>query len=171
MSRLAHLYEPGVGYLITAVSDDRELVFADARCAQAAHEDVAFYARKFGMASLAHVVMPDHMHWVMLPSPEDFERFAREQRKRGGKYAEAPERFYLSKIMEDYKRHAAFAVNEIRGVRGVHVWQEGFRDDGLRTPDVIRAAVRYVVDNPVKAGLVKDAADYPYLAWDGEWLV
>jgi hypothetical protein len=39
--------------------------------------------------------MPDHVHWVIYPSPQDFERFAREEKEKGGKYADAPERFYL----------------------------------------------------------------------------
>lgn len=164
MSCLAHLYEPGMSYLLTTVTHHRQMVFADAGCARAAHEDIAFYARKFRMVSLAHVIMPDHVHWVVHPSTQDFERFARDQRERGGKYSGAPERFYLSKIIEDYKRHAGFVVNGLHGTRGAQVWQDGFRDDGLRTPEAIRAAVRYVVMNPVEAGLVATAEDYPYLA-------
>ena len=169
MSRLAHLYEPGITYLITAITHSREPIFEDAQCAQAASDDIAFYARKFQAASLAHVVMPDHIHWVIYPLPEDFERFSREQQERDGKYAGAPERFYLSKIMEDYKRHTSFAVNELRATRGLKVWQDGFRDDGLRTPDAVRAAVQYVVNNPVEAGLEENAANYPFLAWDAAW--
>jgi hypothetical protein len=51
------------------------------------------------------------------------------------------------------------------------VWQSGFRDDGLRTPAAVREAVRYVVENPVAAGLAQVADDYPWLAWNAEWLV
>ena len=149
MTRLKHVYEPGMSYLLTSVTQDREEIFADPRCAQAAHQDIAFYAGKFKAISLAHVIMPDHIHWVICPSPKDYERFAREERERGGKYADAPERYYLSKIVEDYKRHTSFVVNGLRGLRGVRVWQDAFRDDGLRTPEAIRAAVRYVVMNPV----------------------
>ena len=93
MSRLTHLYEPGMTYLLSAVSHRRENIFANASFAQAAHEDVAFYARKFDTASLAHVIMPDHIHWVIYPSPQDFERFAREEKEKGGKYADAPNGF------------------------------------------------------------------------------
>ena len=171
MSSLAHLYEPDMTYLLTTVVQHRESLFADAAFAQAAHEDIAFYARKFAAVSLTHVIMPDHVHWVIHPSPQDFERFTREEKSRGGKYADAPERFYLSKIMEDYKRHVGYVVNGSRGTRGAQVWQDGFRDDGLRTPEAIRAAVLYVVMNPVKAGFAEKPEDYPYLAWDAAWLV
>lgn len=109
MGRLTHRYEPAMTYLITTVTHRRDRVFAEARYAQVAHQDIVFYARKFKAVSLAHVVMPDHRHWVIYPSPEDFERFARAEREKDGnaQRAAAPERFYLSKIMEDYKRHTS----------------------------------------------------------------
>jgi putative transposase len=72
--------------------------------------------------------------------------------------------------MEDYKRHTSFVVNQVAGLKGRQVWQDGFRDDGLHTPQAIKAVVRYVVLNPVKVGLVKRPEDYPYLAWAAEWL-
>ena len=99
MSRLMHLYEPGMTYLITTVTHHREKVFADAACAQAAHVDVSFYARKFTAASLAHAIMPDHMHWVIYPSPEDFERFARTER-------------FTHPLTDDRRRHGDAAATE-----------------------------------------------------------
>ncbi len=61
------------------------------------------------------------------------------------KYGHAPERFYLSKIMEDDKRQTSHVINELRDTPYAQVWQEGFRDDALRTPDAIRGAVQYVI--------------------------
>jgi putative transposase len=172
MSRLRHTYEPGMTYLITTITRRRERLFEDARFTQIAHEDIAFYARKFGMISVAHVIMPDHLHWIMHSAAEDFERFAHEERAKGNrsKYGHDLERFYLSKIMEDYKRHTAHLINELRDAPYAEVWQEGFRDDALRIPDAIRGAVQYVILNPVKAGLVEHAEDYSYLAWNADWL-
>ena len=171
MTHLTHLYEPGMTYLLTSVTYRRQTFFAEAETAQVAFNDVAFYTHKFKAASLAYVIMPDHIHWVIYPSPEDFKRFACEEQAKSGKYAEDPERFYLSKIIEDYKRHVSFAVNRSQKTEGAKLWQDGFRDDGLRTPEAIRKAVKYVIYNPVRAGLTAWPEVYPYLAWDGEWLV
>ena len=170
MAQLTHLYEPGMTYLITTNLEPRVPLFADPRYAQIAHGDTAFYAAKFQAISLSHVIMPEHIHWVLYPSPEDFDRFARQEQERNGKYARDPARFYLSKILEDYKRHTSYAINRLRGTRGKQVWQDGFRDDGLRTVQAIRDAVKYVVMNPVKAELVGEPEEYPFLAWDAEWL-
>ena len=70
MAQLTHLYEPGRTYLITTNLQPRVPLFADPRYAQIAHEDIAFYAAKFQAMSLSHVIMPEHIHWVLCPSPE-----------------------------------------------------------------------------------------------------
>jgi len=171
MGRPKHYYEPGMVYLITAVTYRREPVFAEPTYALIAHEDIAFYTAKFQATSLAHVIMPDHIHWVLRPSPDDFKRFAHEQRKKGGQYATAPHRYYLSKILQDYQRHVAYTVNRLRGTRGAKVWQDGFRDDVLRTEEAINAAIRYVIYNPVKAGLVEQPKDYAYLGAIFDWML
>jgi putative transposase len=164
MGRPKHYYEPGMAYLITAVTYRREPVFAEPANAEMAHEDIGFYAAKFKATSRAHVIMPDHVHWVIRPSSEDFERFACEQREKGGQYSEDPHRFYLSKILQDYQRHVAYVVNQYRSTRGAKVWQDGFRDDMLRDEKAVRDAIRYVIYNPVQAGLAASPGDYPYCA-------
>ena len=93
MSHLTHLYEPGMTYLLTSVTHRRQNLFANAEAAQIAFDDVAFYTRKFKAATLAYVIMPDHIHWVITPSPEDFNCFAGEEPARSGKYAGDPARF------------------------------------------------------------------------------
>jgi len=171
VSRPTHYYEPGLVYLITAVTYRRTPVFADPIFAQIAHTDVRFYATKFQLESLAHVVMPNHVHWLMRPSPEDFHRFTKEMRQSPSwsscSREEAAHRYYLSKILQDYQRHVAYAVNQRRNTRGAKVWQDGFRDDALRDDRAVWAVYRYVVYNPVKAGLVNRPEDYVF--WGGIW--
>jgi REP element-mobilizing transposase RayT len=48
------------------------------------------------------------------------------------------------------------------------VWQPGYHDHAVRQDEDLRAMARYVVANPVRAGLVKDIGDYPH--WDAVWL-
>ena len=47
-------------------------------------------------------------------------------------------------------------------------WQPGFHDRALRAEDELLDAARYVVANPLRAGLVQRLADYPY--WNAVWL-
>jgi putative transposase len=47
---------------------------------------------------------------------------------------------------------------------GAPLWQTVFHDRVLREGDDSRGVVRYLLNNPVRAGLVNSAADYP---WSG----
>lgn len=46
---------------------------------------------------------------------------------------------------------------------GDHLWQQGYWDYVLRDDDDVRGVASYIVNNPVRAGLVSCAADYPYV--------
>ena len=48
------------------------------------------------------------------------------------------------------------------------IWGDGYQDRALRKDDDVAAAARYVVMNPVRAGLVQRVGDYPY--WDAIWV-
>ena len=43
------------------------------------------------------------------------------------------------------------------------LWQPGYFDRVLRKDDDVLAAARYIVWNPVRAGVVATPADYPHL--------
>ena len=45
---------------------------------------------------------------------------------------------------------------------GAHLWQEGFHDRVLRAEDDAAAVVRYILENPVRAGLVSSVTDYQW---------
>ena len=49
------------------------------------------------------------------------------------------------------------------------VWQEGYYDHGLRDDEDYRAGVRYVMQNPIRAGLVRRVEDYPYIILPRWW--
>jgi len=48
------------------------------------------------------------------------------------------------------------------------LWESGFYDRALRSEQDILPAARYIVMNPVRAGLCKRVGDYPF--WDAVWL-
>jgi len=51
------------------------------------------------------------------------------------------------------------------------LWQRSFHDHAVRPGDPARALARYTLDNPVRAGLSRSPAHYPYsgsLTWP-EW--
>ncbi len=48
------------------------------------------------------------------------------------------------------------------------IWARAYHDRALRAEEDLIAAARYLVMNPVCAGLVPQPGDYPY--WDAVWL-
>jgi putative transposase len=66
-------------------------------------------------------------------------------------------------------RAKAMASAELRRSAGlVGIWQPGFHDHALRTEESVHEAARYLVANPLRAGLVTQIGNYPF--WDSVWL-
>ncbi|WP_217476983.1 REP-associated tyrosine transposase [Stutzerimonas stutzeri] len=136
--------EPGRIYLVTAVTQAREPHFTDWGFGRLVVDQMRAADTDGGLRSLAFVVMPDHFHWL-------FE--LGEQR--------------LDAVVMRVKSRSAKAVNaSLR--RSGQLWQRGFHDRAIRREDDIRAIARYVIANPLRAGLVQRVGDYPL--WDAVWL-
>ncbi len=95
--------------------------------------------------SFAFVIMPDHLHWLI----------------------QLQGNLGLSEIVRRLKGSSARGINLKLGRNGA-VWQTGFHDHALRKNEDIRDVARYVVANPLRAGLVEKIGDYPL--WDAAWL-
>ncbi len=50
----------------------------------------------------------------------------------------------------------------------IALWQKGFHDRALRREEDLVTVARYVVANPLRAGLVEKLGDYPL--WDAIWV-
>jgi len=88
--------------------------------------------------------MPDHVHWLFTL-------------RRDG----------LSDCLRRFKSRSAHTINLVRQVPGP-VWQSGFYDHRLRDDEDLRVQARYIVANPIRAGLVADIREYPY--WGCRWI-
>ncbi len=90
--------------------------------------------------------MPDHLHWLL-------------QLRENGE---------LSQVVQLVKSVSAHAINRQVKLPLPRVWQPGFHDHALRKEEDVRAVARYVVANPLRAGLVQRIGDYPH--WNAIWL-
>lgn len=73
----------------------------------------------------------------------------------------------LSRLVQRVKANTAHMANQAEHRSG-KVWMPGFHDHALRCEESIAAVARYMIVNPVRAGLVRRAGDYPY--WNCAWL-
>jgi REP element-mobilizing transposase RayT len=102
--------------------------------------------RKFDLH--AAVIMADHVHLIYSPL----------RREDGWSYS-------LPEIMKTNKGQAARRINVLLTRKGP-VWQEEFFDHVIRSNDSLVDKVEYLCQNPVRVGLVRTSADYPWL-WKG----
>lgn len=137
--------EAGRIYLITAVLSERRPLFQDFYLARLVVAEMRRLDESAEVDSLAWVVMPDHVHWLLSL----------------GEYAN------LSVVVKSLKARSAMAINRALGVEG-SVWQRAFHDHALRRDEDILTLARYVISNPLRAGLVNSVGDYPH--WDCKWL-
>jgi putative transposase len=97
-----------------------------------------FYERR-GFVVLAYCLMPDHVHLLLEGVDES---------------ADVIETLRLWKQLTGF---------EWKRRTGTQLWQKGFHDRVLRDSDDTRAVVRYMLENPVRAGLVASVRDYPWV--------
>jgi REP element-mobilizing transposase RayT len=90
--------------------------------------------------------MPDHVHMIFTPLV-DFG---------------AMEVCSLAGIMDAIKGASAHRVNKAL-IRQGRLWQAESFDHVLRSSENLDAKIIYVLENPVRAGLVREWMDYPWL--------
>jgi len=98
------------------------------------------------------VVMPDHVHMIFTPLVN----------------RQAMEVYSLAEIMDAIKGVSAHRINKMLGRKG-RVWQAESFDHVLRSSESLDAKVHYLLENPVRLGLVADWTDYPWL-WKKAYL-
>jgi len=125
-------------YHIIAATQQRAPVFADFNHARIAIRVLMEEDKLGAVSTLAFVLMPDHLHWLL----------------QLGNQAE------IHKVVGRVKSLIARRL-------GKAVWQPGFYDHALRKDEDITAVARYIVANPLRAGLVRELGDYPH--WDTIW--
>jgi putative transposase len=70
--------------------------------------------------------------------------------------------------MQLFKGYTSREINRLSGFPQTKLWQRGFHDHAIRKDEDIKRIARYIVANPLRAGLVEKIEDYPL--WDAIWL-
>ncbi|WP_460456590.1 REP-associated tyrosine transposase [Arenimonas alkanexedens] len=143
--RLGRTSEPGRVYFLTTVTHARAPLFKDFVRAAVMSRVIACPTTWAGGRLLAWVLMPDHWHGLL----------------------EIDGTSPLTHIVRLAKGRSARHFN-LALVRQGSVWRDGFHDRAIRRSDDLRAAARYLIANPLRAGLVKSVGDYPF--WDAHWI-
>lgn len=137
--------EESRAYHITICTENRVTWFRDMHCGRLVVQHMRQLHEQQAVSSLAWVVMPDHVHWLL-------------QLGQGQT---------LSQTIKTFKGRSAVDINQFLRRKGA-LWQRGFHDHALRHDEDIKQIARYIVANPLRAGLVEHIGEYPL--WDAIWL-
>ncbi len=131
-------------YFITAVTQQRFKAFANPCIAR--HMSRLVYTGQLleSACCLCWIVMPDHIHLLI-----------------------ELKNMSLPREMNRFKSKSAIALNQLMNRSG-RFWAKSFYDHAVRSDESVRDIARYMIYNPVRAGLVSRPGDYPY--WHAVWL-
>ncbi|HUL51967.1 MAG TPA: transposase [Opitutaceae bacterium] len=141
LKRLRRVGERQPTYFITTCVNGRRALLANETAHNILRQEWQESLVRHGWAVGRYVVMPDHVHFFIMPSPT------------------MP--CALSVVVGKWKEWTAKRLlRELGG--SAPLWQPEFFDHLLRSNESRREKWVYVRENPVRAGLVARAEDWPY---------
>ncbi len=136
---------PNYAYHLTFCTQNKQTVFNDFHCARLLVNELKIITEQGKVNTLAWVVMPDHLHWLVQLQSES----------------------KLKNITQAVKGKSALVINRNLNRQG-QLWQRGYHDHAIRDEKQFIGTARYIVANPLRARLVNKIGDYPH--WDAIWL-
>jgi len=138
MARLSRIVVPGLPHLVTQRGNRRETIFFNEDDYQA-YLDLLKTALSNSRSKVwAWCLMPSHVHLIVVPRDPDG----------------------LRRSVADAHRRYSMRINARNRWTG-HLWQGRFGSVVMDEPRLLNA-IAYVSLNPVRAGLVKRATDWPW---------
>ena len=139
MARLPRLTVPGYPHHIIQRGNNRQAIFSSVADFQMLLSLLQENAQKFGVAVHAYVLMDNHFHLLATPTTAEG----------------------LPQMMQAIGRRYVRYFNDRQGRTGT-LWEGRYRSTVIDTDRYLLACMAYIDLNPVRAGLVRDAATYPW---------
>ena len=131
-------YRGGWRYFLTTCTLNRTCAFREREVVDLVWDQFRYTGEEEHVQITAFCFMPDHLHLLAeaIDERSDFREFVRLAKQRSG---------------WRYKRNT-----------GKPLWQEGYHERVLRSDEASPEVARYILGNPLRAGLVERVEDYPF---------
>jgi putative transposase len=139
MARLPRLTVPGYPHHVIQRGNNRQAIFSSTADYLMLLALLDEYAQKFGVALHAYVLMSNHFHLLATPTTDDG----------------------LPQMMQAVGRRYVRYFND-RQQRSGTLWEGRYRSTLIETDRYFLACMAYIDLNPVRAGLVPTAKEYPW---------
>lgn len=142
MARLPRLTLPGYPHHVIQRGNNRQPIFAQAADYQTLLDLLLENAQKFGVAIHAYVLMSNHFHLLATPQSMDG----------------------LAPMMQAVGRRYVRYFNDAQQRSGT-LWEGRYKSTLIQSERYLLACMAYIDLNPVRAGLVAQARDYPWSSY------
>ena len=126
-------------YLLTICTWGRRDVFRSDVVVRPVERQLLDTAVRRGFSAYAYCFMPDHLHVLLVAAQENADLLA---------------------FVRLFKQVSSFAWRRRFGPGPL--WQTGFHEHVVRSHEASMGVARYILENPVRAGLTRSFQDYPF---------
>ena len=127
-------------YFITICTSNKQPYFSDERIAKVIENEMELRRGKKEIRLFCYCVMPDHLH-ILLSLNDNY-----------------PKR--LQEWVSAFKRYTSKTTCDLCGIKPL--WQKNFYDHVVRKEESLIEIAEYIVNNPVRKGMVELWEQYPY---------
>ncbi len=127
-------------YFVTICAENKQHYFVDNKITKIIEDELEFRRITKEINLLCYCIMPDHLH-ILLSLTEDYHKS-------------------LQNWVSAFKRYTTRVVNELFGIKPL--WQKNFYDHVVRKEESLLKIAEYIVNNPVRKGIVSEWEEYPY---------
>lgn len=146
MPRTVRTTPPGLPFHVLNRGVNKQTLFHDDWDYAAFEQVLSETLDKFPIRVLAYCLMPNHWHFVLWP-------------EEGDQLAAFMQRLTITHATRWQKHHDRIGLG--------HVYQGRFKSFPIETEEYLYRVLRYVERNPLRAGLVERAEDWP---WGSLWI-
>lgn len=139
--RKGRISQPFHYYAITCITNNRECLFTELASAQLVILQLLNLEDEQAIKTICYTLMPDHLHWQF----------------------QLLEKHSLAEVIKRMKGRSAQAINIQKNKQG-KVWQADYYEHHIKSEGDLINQARYIVANPLRAGLVDNISDYAF--WD-----
>ena len=154
-------------YYVSSVIYNRMKIFTQPSFIIPIIDSLNYYRYQYACKLIGYVIMPDHIHLLIWPQVEkavtdfmrDFKRFTSGRITRQAKIEGKTEWIKLFEAAGTEIERAEYKV-----------WQDSFWEQSIYTEKFLRQKLDYIHLNPVRAGIVDAAENYPYSSYRNYYL-
>jgi putative transposase len=128
-------------YFLTLCTVNKQRYFLNKKMAKVISDEIEFRTSNLKEITVfCYCIMPDHLH-MLLSLTENYNQS-------------------LQNWVSSFKRYTAKKMNELFGIKPV--WQVNFYEHIVRKEESLRKIADYVLNNPVRKGIVETWNEYPF---------